>query len=201
MTKVKVCGLRRKEDIILANAAKPDYIGYVFARGSRRYISPEAAGELTQMLDPSIVPVGVFVNSSFDEIISIVNSGAIKMAQLHGGESDELIFRLKEHGVPVIRAFKVNESFEASAAECCPADYILLDSGSGSGKTFDWSLIGSIHREYFLAGGLDAGNVSQAIERLHPYGVDASSSMETNGFKDRDKVMAFVRAARLLVQG
>ena len=196
MAKIKMCGLRRDEDIGYANRLRPDYIGYVFAKKSKRYVEPDKAAELTKLLDAGIVPVGVFVDSDLDEIYSIVSAGTIRAVQLHGNESDELIRRLLEKDVTVIRAFKVKTDKDIAAANSSCADYVLLDSGSGSGEVFDWSLISGIDREYFLAGGLTADNAAQAIKKLSPYAVDASSCLETEGFKDFDKMAAFAEAVR-----
>ena len=179
MTKIKMCGLRRAEDIEFANMVKPDYIGYVFAEKSKRYITPEKAAELTKLLDGDIVPVGV-----------------VKMVQLHGSESEDFVSKLKNRGIPVIKAFQVGSAEDIAAAERSCADMVLLDSGKGSGQTFDWSLIGGIKRSYLLAGGMTAENAAAAIGMLRPYGVDASSCLETDGFKDIAKMKAFAQAVR-----
>ena len=196
MTKIKMCGLRRTEDIEFANRLKPDYIGYVFAEKSKRYIAPEKAAELTKLLDADIVPVGVFVDETMENVIADVKTGAVKMVQLHGSESEDFVSELKKRGIPVIKAFQVGSAEEIAAAEGSCADMVLLDSGKGSGQTFDWSLIGSIRRPYLLAGGITAENAAQAIKQLRPYGVDASSCLETNGFKDFAKMTAFAQAVR-----
>ncbi len=196
MTKIKLCGIRRKEDIELVNLVKPDYIGYVFAKSSKRYVTPEAALELTRLLDPEIIPVGVFVDEAIENVISLYESGAIKAAQLHGEESGEYISELQKRGITVIKAFKVKNVSDAEKAEQSRADIVLLDSGSGSGEVFDWSLIETVRRDYFLAGGLNENNVSDAIKTLHPFAVDASSCIETNGFKDLEKAQRFVAAIR-----
>jgi phosphoribosylanthranilate isomerase len=196
MTRIKMCGLRREVDIEYANRLCPEYIGYVFAQSSKRYVQPEKAAELTKKLDKSIIPVGVFVDSPIDEVIEIVRSGAVRAVQLHGEEDEDYIAKLKKLGICVIRAFKVRSETDIKAAEESIADYVLLDSGQGSGETFDWSIIGEIKREYFLAGGLTADNATEAIQRLHPYAVDASSCLETDGFKDLGKMKAFADAVR-----
>ena len=196
MTKIKMCGLRRAEDIDFANRLKPDYIGYVFAEKSKRYITPEKAAELTKLLDADIVPVGVFVDETMKNVIAAVKMGAVKMVQLHGSESEDFVSELKSLGIPVIKAFQVSSAEDIAAAESSCADMVLLDSGKGSGQTFDWSLIGSIRRPYLLAGGITAENAAQAIRRLRPYGVDASSCLETDGFKDFAKMTAFAQAVR-----
>lgn len=196
MTKIKMCGLRRAEDIEFANRVKPDYIGYVFAEKSKRYITPEKAAELTKLLDGDIVPVGVFVDEPMENVIAAVKMGAVKMVQLHGSESEDFVSELKSCGIPVIKAFQVSSAEDIAAAERSCADLVLLDSGKGSGVTFDWSLIGGIKRPYLLAGGITAENAAAAIGKLRPYGVDASSCLETDGFKDIAKMNAFAQAVR-----
>lgn len=195
-TKIKMCGLSRPEDIAFANEVKPDYIGFVFAEKSKRYITPEKAAELAEKLDKSIIPVGVFVDSDFDEIMNTVNLGAIRIAQLHGNEPEELVKRLQENGVPVIRAFQIKSEDDVKKAETSCADHILLDSGKGSGLTFDWSVLKNAAKPYFLAGGLDPENVSRAVNDLHPYAVDVSSGLETDGVKDKNKMIKFAEAVR-----
>lgn len=196
MTKIKMCGLRRPEDIEFANMVKPDYIGYVFAEKSKRYIATEKAAELTKLLDGDIVPVGVFVDETMENIIAAVKMGVVKMVQLHGSESEDFVSELKSRGIPVIKAFQVGAAEDIAAAERSCADMVLLDSGKGSGQTFDWSLVGSIKRPYLLAGGITAENAAQAIRQLRPFGVDASSCLETDGFKDIAKMKAFAQAVR-----
>lgn len=196
MTKIKMCGLRREEDIEYVNILKPDYIGYIFDKTRKRYVSPEAAAALTKKLDEKIISVGVFVNAPVEFIISIVRSETIRAVQLHGDESEETIARLQNEGIFVIKAFKIRTEDDISKAETSCADMVLLDSGCGTGEVFDWSLIKNISREYFLAGGLTAENVGQAAEALQPYAVDASSCLETNGVKDYEKMKAFLTAVR-----
>ena len=196
MTKIKMCGLRRKADIEYANRLLPDYIGYVFAEKSRRYISPEKAAELTKLLDKRVIPVGVFVNETVENIAAAVECGAVKVAQLHGDESEEDIKALKSMGIPVIRAFRIKSKADCEKAESSCADFVLLDSGGGSGEVFDWSLIGGIKRDFFLAGGITPENAAEAIKALSPYALDASSCLETEGFKDFEKMAAFAEAVR-----
>ena len=196
MTKIKMCGLRRAEDIEYANRLLPDYIGYVFAEKSRRYIALEKAAGLTKLLDKRIIPVGVFVNEPVENIVSAVKRGAIKAAQLHGDESEEDIKALKSLGIPVIRAFRISSAADCERAESSCADFVLLDSGGGSGEVFDWSLISGIKRKFFLAGGITPENAAEAIKALRPYALDASSCLETDGFKDYDKMAAFAETVR-----
>ena len=196
MTKIKMCGLRREADIEYANAVKPDYIGYVFAPKSRRYISPEKAAELTKKLDNDIIPVGVFVDETIENVIAAVRCGAVKMVQLHGSESEDYTAELQRMGIPVIRAFQVRSEADIKAAFSSCADHILLDSGAGTGNVFDWSVLRDVKRPYFLAGGLSPDNVSDAVRLLHPYAVDVSSGIETDGRKDEEKAVAFIAAVR-----
>lgn len=198
MTKIKICGLRRAEDIAFANELQPDYIGFVFAKASKRFVSAEQAAELRRALSLGIKAVGVFVNESVEQILALLNGGVIDAAQLHGGESMEDILSLKKRtDCKVIQAFRVESRQDVARASESPADFILLDhGGGGTGETFDWSLIEHIERPFFLAGGLSAENVGAAILRCHPFVVDSSSKLETNGIKDYEKMKAFVEAVR-----
>lgn len=198
MTKVKICGLRRAEDIAFANELRPDYIGFVFAKASKRFVSPEQAAELRRALSREIAAVGVFVDEPVEHILALLNSGVIDAAQLHGGEPASDIHALKRQtDRTVIQAFRVESRQDVARAIESPADYILLDNGAGgTGKTFDWSLIEHIERPFFLAGGLSAENVGEAILRCRPFAVDSSSKLETDGVKDYEKMKAFVEAVR-----
>lgn len=195
MIKIKMCGLRRETDINYANVLLPEYIGYVFAEKSKRYITPENALKFTGILDCSIIPVGVFVNSPVDDVIKLAENGTIKIAQLHGNESDSYISLLHEKGITVIKAFIVKSENDIELANNSPADYVLLDAGMGDGKTFNYNLLKNIKRPYFLAGGLTPENIGNAI-KLNPYAVDVSSGIETDGFKDFDKMKKFTDKIR-----
>lgn len=197
MTKVKMCGLSRMEDIEYANEVLPEFIGFVFAPKSRRYVSFEQAKKLRGELDYRIAAVGVFVDEDIENIVRLVKDEVIDMVQLHGSEDNAYIAKLREMAeVPIIQAFKIIDSCDAQSAVLSDADFVLLDSGMGTGKTFDWSLIKSINRPYFLAGGISPENAAQAVERFSPYAVDASSSLETDGVKDLSKMTALARAVR-----
>lgn len=197
MTKIKLCGLSRACDIEAANELMPDYIGFVFAPRSKRYVTPETATELKGLLVPDIKAVGVFVNEYPETVADLLNSGVIDIAQLHGDEDGDYIKRLRQlTDKPIIKAFRIKIANDIETAEQSSADYILLDSGAGTGTVFDWSLIKIINRPYFLAGGLDLQNVRAAIAALHPFAVDVSSGIETNGLKDKNKMAAFVAAVR-----
>ena len=197
MTKIKLCGLRRDADIVCVNELVPDYVGFVFAKNSIRYVNPQEAARLSGMLDSRIIPVGVFVDEPPEFIVSLAEQKVIKAIQLHGSEDDEYISKLRNiTDCTIIKAFRVQNESDVIMANSSLADYVLLDAGRGDGKTFDWSLLNQINRPYFLAGGLDADNVKKAIKDLKPFGVDASSSLETERYKDRNKMMAFVEAVR-----
>ena len=194
--KIKLCGLSRAEDVAAANRLLPDYIGFVFAKKSRRYVSPERASELKALLDPRITAVGVFVNETPENIANLLESGVIDAAQLHGDEDEEYISSLRKlTDKTLIKAFKVNSVQDVIKAESSSADLVLLDSGAGTGSVFDWELIRTVKRRYFLAGGLDSRNVGEAIETLRPWAVDVSSGVETGGIKDEKKMADFISAA------
>ena len=194
--KIKLCGLSRAEDVAAANRLLPDYIGFVFAKKSRRYVSPERASEMKALLDPRITAVGVFVNETPENIANLLESGVIDAAQLLGDEDEEYISSLRKlTDKTLIKAFKVNSVQDVIKAESSSADLVLLDSGAGTGSVFDWELIRTVKRRYFLAGGLDSRNVGEAIETLHPWAVDVSSGVETGGIKDEKKMADFISAA------
>lgn len=196
--KIKLCGLTRPCDIEAVNELQPDYIGFVFAKKSRRYVSPEKAEELKAMLAPEIQAVGVFVNEEPEQIVSLLEVGTIDVAQLHGQEGEREIRRLRElTDHPLIQAFRIDTEQDVERANASTADYVLLDSGAGgTGTVFDWDLLQAIRRPYFLAGGLDTENLGTVKAKLNPYGIDVSSGIETDGYKDKEKMTAFVAAAR-----
>jgi len=218
MTKIKMCGLRKPEDIEAVNEWKPDYVGFVFAPKSKRYVTEEQAAELKDHLDPQIQAVGVFVDEAPERVAMLLNEGVIDLAQLHGSEDEEYLARLRKlTEKPIIQAFRIRTKEDVEHAMQSSADEILLDSGAGTGSTFNWgvlrtdragsqamdgeqnwekSLYAGEARHYFLAGGLNPQNVADAIRQLHPYAVDVSSGIETDGSKDREKIAAFVTAVR-----
>ena len=197
MTKIKLCGLSRLEDIQAANRLRPDYVGFVFASKSCRYVTPTQAKTLKEVLDEGIQAVGVFVDAPVEQVASLLNRGVIDVAQLHGHEEDGYIQILRQQTErPIWQAFRVARVGDLAAAQTSAADCILLDSGAGTGKVFDWDLLQYIHRPYFLAGGLDAANVTDALRQAKPYGVDVSSGIESDGRKDREKMAQFVAAVR-----
>lgn len=197
-TKIKFCGLSRNCDIETANVLSPDYVGFVFAKNSRRCVSFARAKELKALLAPGILTVGVFVNEDPRTVTALLEAGVIDAAQLHGDEDTDYIRGLKSlTKAPLIKAFGLRSIHDLPAVERSPADLVLLDSpGGGTGRLFDWQLLEDIQRPYFLAGGLSAENVGKAIARLRPFGVDVSSGIETGGYKDREKMTAFAAAVR-----
>ena len=198
MTKIKICGLSREEDIDYVNKAKPDYIGFIlhFPK-SRRNISTERAAMLKRRLSPDIKAVGVFVDQPVQTVAEAAETIGLDVIQLHGHEDDAYIASLRERtSLPIWKAFKIRSADDLAAAEKSAADEILLDNGYGTGEVFDWSLTADFKRSFQLAGGLTPENIPRAICALRPQLVDISSGVETDGVKDRDKILAAVRAAR-----
>ena len=197
MTKIKLCGLMRPCDIEWANALMPDYIGFVFARKSKRCVSPETAKVLQERLNPGIVAVGVFVNEAPEAVAALLNDGIIDVAQLHGGEDEDYIKTLRKlTDMPLIQAFRIENAADLDRARQS-TDHVLLDNGAGgTGTAFDWALLKEFDRPCFLAGGLSPENVAQAVRAVHPFAVDVSSGIETDGVKDYKKMTAFVNAVR-----
>ena len=197
MTRIKMCGLSRTEDIEAANAIKPDYIGFVFAEISKRRVSALEASKLKSKLDPEIKAVGVFLDDKLDFVASMLNLGIVDVVQLHGSEDEEYIEKVRKiTNKPIIKAFIIRSKEDVERAEKSTADYILLDGGKGEGKVFDWSLLKDIKRPYFLAGGLNPVNASDAVKALKPYAVDVSTGIETDCVKDKEKMTAFADAVR-----
>lgn len=200
MTKIKICGLFRTEDADYANAALPDYIGFVFAQ-SRRQVTPAQAAAIKQRLDAHIKAVGVFVDAAIDNVAALVNNGLIDVIQLHGSEEAAYIERLRaKTDAPVVKAVRVQSSQQVLAAQSLPCDYLLLDTyhpqlAGGSGECFDWTQLPELTKPYFLAGGINTGNIREAL-KLNPYAIDVSSGAETCGIKDRDKIIELVRIVR-----
>lgn len=197
MVKVKICGLKNMEDVNAVNRHLPDYAGFVLALGSPRSLSIERAGQLCRELDRSIKRVGVFVDQDYDFIMRAVEGCGLDVIQLHGGEPQELCLRFS--GVEVWKAVRVTGPAALSELDQWPVDALVLDGlKPGSGCAFDWSLLSGIclsHR-IILAGGLNADNVRQAMTLIQPYGVDVSSGVESNGFKDEEKIRAFIESVR-----
>lgn len=198
-TRIKICGLTCPEDIQAVNEAKPDFCGFIveFPK-SRRNVTVDQLRKLREKLDENILPAGVFVNAPAELPAKLLNEGTIAMAQLHGQENEAYITQLKTMTDQlIIKAFSIKTEEDVEQALRSGADYILLDQGAGgTGETFDWNLVPSIKRPWFLAGGLGCDNLETAIQRLHPWAVDLSSSVETDGHKDPDKIVKAVQTVR-----
>lgn len=193
--KIKICGLFRSDDINYVNEAKPDYIGFVFAK-SKRQVDFDQAQQLKAKLDKQIKAVGVFVDSPIENIVKLVNEKVIEVVQLHGNENNMYIKQLKQLiNVPIIKAIKVNHASDLDNLNY-DVDYYLLDNKiSGSGERFDWSLIKQLDKPFFLAGGIDLNNLNDAL-KINCFSLDISSGVETNGIKDRNKIIEIVRRVR-----
>ena len=219
-TGIKICGMRRKEDIEAANACRPDFIGFILSPGFRRSVTPEAAEQLARRLAPGILKVGVFVNESVERVASA--AGFLDLIQLHGKEDNAYIRDLRgrlmttndprgrlmttndPRGRLLIQAFRIRCANDLKRAMESEADYLLLDNGTGTGEAFDWSLIrdaealkhGAAAKPWILAGGLGPDNVAEAVRRFRPFAVDLSSGAETDGWKDPEKMARCVQAVR-----
>ena len=199
-TKIKLCGMFRDCDIDYVNEAMPDYIGFiVMFPKSHRNIDLETALRLKKRLVPSIKSVAVSVDAPVEKFAEFAQSGVADMLQLHGSENAEYIAELRKlTDVPLIKAVKVTSPEDIIRTQELDVDYLLLDSGTGTGKAFDHTLIDRerITKPFFLAGGLTPENVREAALRVNPYGVDMSSGIETDKVKDREKILAAVKAIR-----
>lgn len=204
MTKVKICGLKRTQDVEIVNKYQPDYIGFVFAK-SKRQISLEKAETLKALLNPDIKSLGVFVNEPIQSILECERHRVIDIIQLHGDEDLTYINQLKEvSSLPIVKAFRIKDEEslirQKWLIEHPILDGILLDayhptSYGGIGESFDWKVLNQIDRPYFLAGGIGKDNIEEAL--LHqPYAIDVSSKVETDGCKDEEKVKSLIEAVR-----
>jgi len=201
VTKIKICGLKKVQDIMAVNKALPDYIGFVFA-DSPRQIDAQKAQELKACLHPAVKTVGVFVNEKRENIVQLCHAAVIDLVQLHGDEDETYIKYLKSCvSQKIIKAVRVKDKAEIKEALTLPCDYFLFDTYhkdlyGGTGKTFTWSLLPEIEKPYFLAGGINAANVLPAIDACSPYCVDVSSGVEVNGEKDPEKILKLVALVR-----
>ena len=199
MTRIKICGLYRPEDIEYVNEAEPDWCGFIinFPR-SHRNRTPDQVRALRENLSERIRPVGVFVDSPVEEVAALLKDQTLSVAQLHGHEDSAFIARLRDMvpGCEIWKAFKIRSAADLEAAEASMADRVILDNGYGTGQMFDWTLAGGMNRPFLLAGGLTPENIPEAIQSLHPWGLDISSGVETDRKKDRSRILAAVAAAR-----
>lgn len=201
MTKIKICGLKSLQDIEAVNEALPEYIGLVFAKSSRQ-IEVNQAKEMKKQLDKKISAVGVFVNSKPSEVIELCEKNVIDIIQLHGEEDAEYIdFLRNKVSNPILKAVRVQNTEQILRAQLLPCDYLLFDTYhkdvyGGSGEMSDHSLIPKTIKPYFLAGGLNADNISNVISDCNPYCVDISSGVESDGIKDKEKIKEIIKIVR-----
>lgn len=201
MSKIKICGLTRQNDISIVNDSMPDYIGFVFAK-SKRFVSQDTARALKLKLNKNIKSVGVFVNEKISTVIKACNENIVDIIQLHGDEDNGYIDSLRQHtDKEIIKAVRVKGESEIIGAADYKSDYILFDTYTeneygGTGKTFDWSMIKNFDRPFFLSGGLCSENIVSAFSACSPYCVDISSGVESYGVKDISKVNDVMRLVR-----
>ncbi|CAK8053882.1 phosphoribosylanthranilate isomerase [Eupransor demetentiae] len=188
MTKIKLCGNFRLEDVTYLNQVRPDFAGIVLSPGYRRSVSAELARQMRATLNPAIALVGVFVNADLDEILAYRD--LLDYVQLHGQESEELVADLQKNGLKVIQVMQVDQQVPTRA------DYRLLDAGKGSGQTFDWKKIKTSSTPTILAGGLKPTNLKEAIATVQPDVVDISSGSEVDGLKNLKQMQTLVSIAR-----
>lgn len=192
MAKIKICGLKWLEDIKYANELVPDFVGFILSDGFKRSIKPQQAVQLKAKLSDNIKAVGVFVDEPAEAIDCFLRQGVIDIVQLHGSETPEFCSKIN---APVIKMLKPTDFDKISQYEPY-VDYFLFDSGTGTGKTFDWSKIPKTQKPFFLAGGLNKENISLAIKTVNPYAVDLSSCVETDGCKDYIKIKEVMECVR-----
>lgn len=202
MSKIKICGLSRPEDILAINEYLPDYIGFVFSK-SRRRVTAEQAHRLKEKLSPKIEAAGVFVNEPVSFIAGLVEKGIIDLVQLHGDEDEAYIQSLKQEvSCPIIKAVRVQSKEQIIEAQRLPCDYLLYDTYSknaygGTGDRFSWDMIPKdMSMPFFLAGGINESNAPQAVKEVRPYCIDVSSGVETDGVKDKEKIKQIINIVR-----
>lgn len=204
MVKVKICGIKTLQDVEFVNRQKPDFTGFVFYLLSKRYVSLITARSLKAKLNKKIKSIGVFVNAPPEEIAAAAELGIIDLVQLHGDETNAYIAELRKIcTLPVIKAVRVREEADIKKAAFYNCDYFLFDTYStasygGTGRQFDTQLLKGvkINKPYFLAGGLNAGNVRSALKGLKPYAVDVSGGVESGGSKDEIKIKNFIKQVK-----
>ena len=215
--KVKMCGISKVETIPAVVEAKPDYMGLVFAP-SKRQVTVDQAKILVEELhrgyakkygsdtehdkNDTIKTVGVFVNETVDNLVTIANEANLDAGQLHGDEDETFIQYLKERtNVEVWKAIQIRTAADTEKWIDSSADMLLFDAyhkdeRGGTGEVFDWSSLDAFERPFMLAGGIDSTNVARAIRTVRPYGIDISSGIETNGVKDDEKITAFIKIVK-----
>ena len=203
--RVKMCGMKTSTMARAAEAAGADYVGFIFAEKSRRYVAPEMAREIARQLH-RVKKVGVFVDAPPDEVNAIAARVGLDYVQLHGHETSETA-RMAER--PVIKAYRYGDDFDADAANAYPAEVILVDSfvrgtAGGTGTQFHWQEaaqeIARVRKPVLIAGGMTAENVREAVEIFHPFGVDVSGGIEEDGEKSAVKIRAFMETVQRIQQ-
>ncbi len=203
MTKIKICGMRRVDDILYVNTYHPDYAGFILSEGFKRTIGFDSFCELDSRLDKDIKRVGVFVNEPTESILKYY-ADKLDVIQLHGEENAEYIDKLRENcDCEIWKAVRAKYADDIAKADALPVHKLLIDSFSagnygGTGKRVDLDIFSQVNisKPFFLAGGLNEENVCEAMEKVQPYGVDFSSSVETDGFKDENKIKRIVETIR-----
>ncbi len=211
--KIKICGLKTLADIEIVNRYQPDYIGFVFAH-TRRFVTDEQAFDMSRVLDSRIQAAGVFVNEPLEHVAALCDRGVINVVQLHGEESEAYVRELKRRtDATVIKAVRVQSAEQVFRQMSQAADYMLYDTyrkgePGGTGERFSLGILqeslrrmkenGQTVKPYFLAGGLDCGNVGSVLEQMECFAVDVSTGVETDGVKDEAKIRQFIEHVRQL---
>lgn len=196
---IKICGLFRPEDAEYVNEALPDFAGFIFWEKSRRFVSEKMATEIKKRLDKGIRTVGVFVDEDPEKVLQLLKKGIIDIAQLHGQETEEEVSWLKEQsGKPVWKAVVVKSVEDVKRWRSSAADCLVFDGGLGEGNVFCWEYLKEIDRPFLLAGGINEERLKELPAMPHLAGIDISSGVETNGVKDREKILRVVKSVRAL---
>ena len=203
MVKIKICGITNKEDALGAANLGADMIGFVFYKGSKRFVRPEIARDIIDFIPASVAKAGVFVDQKNDEVLEIAEEAGLDILQFHGSESAGYCMYFSPR-FKVMKAFSIKDRMSFKGVNKYNTDYYLFDTHveglvGGTGKSFDWDLLKDMHilKSFFVSGGLNASNVGRAIGEFTPYGVDASSSLEISpGKKDMGLVKKFIEEAR-----
>lgn len=203
---IKLCGIRRREDVSYINQFPPDYMGMILSKGFKRTIAPDLAAEITRDLKKGIKKVGVFVDEPIDNVKACADMLGLDVIQLHGNEDTKYLSSLKDLGLPLWKAVRVRSPEDIYKAEKLPCDCLLLDSFvkgtvGGTGVTADWDIIknADMKKPFFLAGGINADNLAVALE-VSP-NIDISGGAETDGVKDREKIKDIIERVRSYENG
>ncbi|GAB4278517.1 MAG: phosphoribosylanthranilate isomerase [Deferrisomatales bacterium] len=202
MTRIKVCGITRREDALRAAEWGADAVGFVFAPRSRRRADPAAVARIVEELPPFVTPVGVFQDQPVEEVRAVARDCGLAWVQLHGGEDAAYLERLGLRAIKAVglaRRSDVDTLGRYPGLGCFLLDAAVGGASGGTGKTFDWSWAVEAKRygRILLAGGLGPDNVEEAIRRVRPWGVDGASATESApGVKDPDRLRRFIGAVR-----